>query len=148
MTWRSPPSNKHFAHKGGGVLTCQNLCVKPLGGIWRIFEDSQDESQAQEALKALKRQPLDPHCSKPFEKVLNFLEEHFAWMTTFLRHQHVQRNSLAETGMRVLRRLEIEHDGFRSEKGREDFLRIYQAIRYLGWSIYDPPDLSPRSAPG
>lgn len=119
-----------------------------LGGIWRIFEDSQDESQAQEALEALKRQPLDPHCSKPFEKVLNFLEEHFAWMTTFLRHQHVQRNSLAETGMRVLRRLEIEHDGFRSEKGREDFLRIYQAIRYLGWSIYDPPDLSPRSAPG
>lgn len=69
-------------------------------------------------------------------------------MTTFLRHHHVQRNSLAETGMRVLRRLEIEHDGFRSEKGREDLLRIYQAIRYLGWSIYDPPDLSPSSVPG
>jgi hypothetical protein len=31
----------------------------------------------------------------------------------------------------VLRRLEIEHDGFRSEKGCEDFLRIYQAIRLI-----------------
>jgi hypothetical protein len=119
-----------------------------LRGIWHIFEDSQDETQAREALEALKCQPLDPQRPKPFEKVLNFLEEHFTWMTTFLRHEHVQRNSLAETGVRVLRRLEIEHDGFRSEKGREDFLRIYQAIRYLGWSVYDPPDLSPSSAPG
>jgi hypothetical protein len=67
----------------------------------------------------------------PLVKVLNFLEEHFTWMTIFLRHEHVQRNSLAETGMRVLRRLEIEHDGFRSENGREDFLRIYQAIDTL-----------------
>ncbi len=41
--------------------------------------------------------------------------------------------------MRVLRRLEYEHDGFRSEKGREDFLRIYQAIKYLDWEVYKPP---------
>jgi hypothetical protein len=30
MTWRSPPSNKHFAYKGGGILTYQNFCVRPL----------------------------------------------------------------------------------------------------------------------
>jgi hypothetical protein len=37
MTWRSPPSNKHFAYKGGGIPTYQNFCVRPLdidGAIW------------------------------------------------------------------------------------------------------------------
>lgn len=110
-----------------------------LGGVWRIFEDSQDEQEAKEALAALKRLPIDRQQSGPFEKVIRFLEEHFTWMTTFLRHRGVKRNSLAETGMRVLRRLEIEHDGFRSDTGRENFLRIYQAIKYLGWNVYHPP---------
>ena len=49
-------------------------------------------------------------------------------MTTFLRVPGVQRNSLTETGMRVLRRLEHNHDGFRSEKGRQNALKIYQAV--------------------
>ncbi len=49
-----------------------------------------------------------------------FLESHFEWMTEYLRKDGVRRNSLAESGMRVLRRLEIEHDGFRSEKGRDN----------------------------
>lgn len=79
---------------------------------------------------------------------MRFLEDNFTWMTAYLRHEHVQRNSLAESGMRVLRRLEIEHDGFRSDKGREDFLGIYQVIKYLGWSVYDPSDLIARTAPG
>ena len=38
---------------------------------------------------------------------------------------------------RTLRRLEQEHDGFRTEDSREDFLRIYQAVKYPGWSIHD-----------
>ena len=63
----------------------------------------------------------------------------FFWMTTFLRHKEVKRNSLSETGMRVLRRLEVEHDGFRSDKGRENCLRIYQAVKYLDWTVYHPP---------
>ena len=71
--------------------------------------------------------------------LFNFLEGHFEWMTAFLRHENVKRNSLSETGMRILRRLELEHDGFRSEKGREDFLRIYQAIKYLDWNVHRGP---------
>jgi hypothetical protein len=35
MTWRSPPSNKHFTYKGGGILTYQNFCVRPLGSSRR-----------------------------------------------------------------------------------------------------------------
>ena len=119
-----------------------------LNGVWHLFEDSRDEVQARVALDALKRQPIDAQRPQSFEKVLRFLEDNFTWLTAFLRHEHVQRHSLAESGMRVLRRLEIEHDGFRSDNGREDFLRIYQAIKYLGWSVYDPPDLSAKAAPG
>ena len=110
-----------------------------LGGIWHIFEDSSDEEEARAALEQLKQQPVDRQQPEPFQKVITFLEDHFDWMTTFLQKEGVQRNSLAETGMRSLRRLEIEHDGFRSEKGRDNFLRIYQAVKYLGWTVHHPP---------
>ena len=110
-----------------------------LGGIWHIFKDSQDEQEARAALEQLKHQPVDRQKSEPFQKVITFLEDHFDWMMTFLQKEGVQRNSLAETGMRSLRRLEIAHDGFRSEKGRDNFLRIYQAVKYLGWTVHHPP---------
>lgn len=110
-----------------------------LGGIWHLFEDSEDEAQARTALAALKRQPTDRHHPEPFQKVITFLEEHFEWMTAFLKYEGVKRNSLAETGMRTLRRLEVDHDGFRSDKGRDHVIRIYQAVKYLGWSVHHPP---------
>jgi hypothetical protein len=50
-----------------------------------------------------------------YTKSISFLEGNFKNMTTFLRVPGVQRNSLAETGMRVLRRLESNHDGFCTE---------------------------------
>ena len=46
---------------------------------------------------------------------------------------------------RVLRRLERNHDGFRSDKGRQNALKIYQAVTYLGWSIHNPPNLAASS---
>jgi hypothetical protein len=110
-----------------------------LGGVWHIFEDSTDEQEAREALLALKQLPVDKQRPEQFHKVIRFLEEHFQWMTAYLRHKGVKRNSLAESGMRVLRRLEVEHDGFRSEKGRNNCLRIYQAVKYLGWTVHRPP---------
>ena len=109
-----------------------------LSGVWHLFEDSEDEEAAREALEDLKAKDIDRQNPTPFHQVIHFLETHFEWMTTFLREEGVQRNSLSETSLRTLRRLEIEHDGFRSETGREDFLRIYQAIKYLGWNVYEP----------
>ena len=119
-----------------------------LKGVWHIFEDSEDEAQAKQALEELKKQPIDSSNPEPFTKVINFLEDYFPGMTTFLRNEKVERRSLAETGMRTLRRLEAAHDGFRSDGGREDFLRIYQAIKYLGWSICPSTDPTVPSAPG
>jgi hypothetical protein len=112
-----------------------------LGGVWHIFEDSRDEQEAREALALLKQLPVDRKHPQPFHKVTQFLEGHFEWMTAYLRHEGVKRNSLAESGMRVLRRLEVEHDGFRSEKGWSNCLRIYQAVKYLGWTVHRLPML-------
>jgi hypothetical protein len=72
----------------------------------------------------------------PFAQAVAFLEERFEDMIAFLRYPGVQRNSLAESGIRVLRRLEQGRDGFRGDKGRENYLRLYQAIKYCGWSVY------------
>jgi hypothetical protein len=55
-----------------------------LGGVWRIFENSKDEQQAKEALSELKQLPVDRNKPKQFQKVINFLEENFDWMTAYL----------------------------------------------------------------
>jgi hypothetical protein len=116
-----------------------------LGGVWDIFENSADEAEARAALTRLKRLPVDREHPEQFRKVTSYLEEHFEWMTAYLRHEGVTRNSLAESGMRVLRRLEVEHDGFRSTTGRDNCLRIYQAVKYLGWSVHQLPQSEGKS---
>jgi hypothetical protein len=112
-----------------------------LHKVWAIFEGPVSEAEAQAKLAELKQYAAH-HSNDGYTKSITFLEDNFKNMTTFLRVPGVQRNSLAETGMRVLRRLERNHDGFRSEKGRQNALRIYQAVTYLGWSIHNPPDLA------
>ncbi|HLY65010.1 MAG TPA: transposase, partial [Chloroflexota bacterium] len=89
--------------------------------VWGIFRDSQGSLGARQRLGRLKQCPQvqkDP-CSA-FAKAVAFVEERFEDMTAFLRHPGVQRNSLAESGIRILRRLEQGHDGFRGEQGRDN----------------------------
>jgi transposase-like protein len=112
-----------------------------LEKVWAIFEGPLTESEAEEKLAELTRYAARK-TDDGYTKSIAFLKEHFKNMTTFLRVPGVQRNSEAETGMRVLRRWERNHDGFRSEKGRSDALRIYQSVAYLGWSIRNPPNLT------
>jgi hypothetical protein len=109
--------------------------------VWDIFEGPTTEAEAEEKLAALKEYAAYK-ADNGYTKAISFLEEHFKNMTTFLRVPGVQRNSLAESGMRVLRRLERNHDGFRSDKARRNALKIYQAVTYLGWSIHNPPNLT------
>jgi transposase len=113
-----------------------------LEKVWSIFEEAKDEAEARKKLEELKKYSAQQDKESGFTKAINFLDTHFQNMITFLRVSGVQRNSLAESGMRVLRRLERSHDGFRSDKARQNALKIYQAVMYLGWSIHDPPNLS------
>lgn len=108
-----------------------------LSGVWRIFDGSKDEESARKALDELKKSEHAEE-SEHHTKALNFLEDTFDQATTYLKYKGVKRNSLAECGMRTLRRLEAEHDGFRTDDSREDFLKIYQAVKYLGWSLHGP----------
>jgi hypothetical protein len=103
--------------------------------VWDVFEKSQDESAAQQALDALLNRP-EVESGSVFEKCVVFLQSRFEDMVAFLRHPGVRRNSLAETGIRCLRRLERGHDGFRGAEGLDCYLRIYQAVKYCGWVVH------------
>jgi hypothetical protein len=51
-----------------------------------------------------------------------------------------RRGSNSESGMRLLRRLELRrleksHDGIRSAATRQPYMQIYQAIKYLSLDI-------------
>ena len=113
-----------------------------LHKVWAIFDGPTTEAEAEAKLAELKQYAAYKK-DDGYTKSITFLDGHCKNMTTFLRVPGVQRNSEAETGMRVLRRWERNHDGFRSETGRSNALRIYQAVMYLDWSIRNPPNLAP-----
>jgi len=111
-----------------------------MGRVWGIFEDSKSALGAHQRLAYLKE--LDVVTEDPksaFAKAVAFLEERFDDMVAFLTHPGLRRNSLAETGMRCLRRLERGHDGFRGAAGLDCYLRIYQAVKYCGWTVHGGP---------
>ena len=106
-----------------------------ISKVWGIFRDSKGERGARQRLAKLKARP-EVEEDNAFGKVVKFLDSRFEDMTAFLRSDGVKRNSLAESGIRCLRRLERGHDGFRGTTGRDNYLRLYQAIRYCGWSVH------------
>jgi len=69
--------------------------------------------------------------SSAFGKVMAFLQEHFANMLTYLRVPGVQRNSLSECTVRCLRRIERIRQGFKTQQGRVNHLRLLQWRKYL-----------------
>lgn len=106
-----------------------------LAKVWGIFRDSKGKQGARQRLANLRRRP-EVVRNSAYEKAVKFLEDRFDDMIAFLHVEGVQRNSLAESGIRCLRRLERGHDGFRGTAGRDKYLRLYQAIRYCGWSVH------------
>lgn len=116
--------------------------------VWHLFRDSNNEAEARKALAELKRMKIEPKATETLKKVHSFLDDNFDKMITYLKVPGGKRNSLSESGMRMLRRLEVEHDGFRSEKGRQNCVKIYQAVKYLGWSVHHLPPLTPVSQVG
>jgi transposase-like protein len=100
-----------------------------------IFQDSRGELGARQRLGRL-RVFAKEHSLAAFDKAIKFLDNNFEHMITFLRVPGVRRNSVAETGMRTLRRMEQGHDGFRTAAARDRYVRLFQAIRYGGWSVY------------
>jgi hypothetical protein len=103
--------------------------------VWALFEKSPDEPAAKRALLLLANRP-EVQPGSAFQKSVTFLQSRFEDVVAFLRHPGVRRNSLAETGIRCLRRLERGHDGFRGPEGLDCYLRLYQAVKYCGWTVH------------
>jgi hypothetical protein len=66
-----------------------------------------------------------------FRKCINFLNKHFKHMISYLQYTGVQRNSLQETTIRSVKRVDHAKCGFRSEKGLENHWKLYQVMVYL-----------------
>ena len=65
-------------------------------------------------------------------------DDHWDQALRYLRKKGMgkhRRGSNSESGMRLLRRLEKNHDGIRSAATRQHYMQIYQAITYLSLDI-------------
>jgi Transposase len=102
-----------------------------------IFDHSHGEAQAKLRLKQLRkdiRAVDDDH----LEKMLTFFDDHWDQALRYLRKKGMgthRRSSNSESGMRLLRRLEKNHDGIRSAATRQHYIQIYQVIKYLSLDI-------------
>jgi len=103
--------------------------------VWSIFQESKTEEEAKWKLAELRNWP-EVIKGSVYMKSVQFLESRFEDMITYLRQPGVRRNSYSESGMRCLRRLEQGHDGFRGAEGLDRYLRLYQAMRYLDWTVH------------
>jgi Transposase len=111
-----------------------------------IFDHSHSESQVQLRLKQL-RMDIEAAEDKHLNKILQFLDDHWDQAFAYLRQRGMgkhRRGSNSESGMRLLRRLEKNHDGIRSATTRQHYIQIYQAMKYLSLDIAEFVDKGPR----
>lgn len=111
-----------------------------------IFDHCHSESQAKLRLKQLRRD-IEAAEDKHLDKILQFLDDHWDQAFIYLRKRGMgkhRRGSNSESGMRLLRRLEKNHDGIRSATTRQHYIQIYQAIKYLSLDIAEFVDKGPR----
>ena len=104
-----------------------------------IFDHAHSEAQAKLRLQQLRKdiQALgDPHLAK----IPQFFDDHWDQALRYLRKKGMgtyRRGSNSESGMRLLRRLEKNHDGIRSAVTRQHYIQLYQAMKYLSLDIAD-----------
>ncbi len=107
--------------------------------IVNIFDHSNTEIQAEVKLRNLKNQ-IERLENGYLNKIVKFFSDHWNEAMQYLRKKGLAkypRSSNSESGMRVLRRLEKNHDGIRSAETRKHYVKIYQAIKYLSTDAAD-----------
>ena len=111
-----------------------------------IFDHSHSESQVRLRVKQL-RTDIAVAEDKHLDKILQFLDDHWDQAFAYLRQRGMgkhRRGSNSESGMRLLRRLEKNHDAIRSATTRQHSIQIYQTIKYLCLDIAEFIDKGPR----
>src|SRR6266498_5929871 len=102
-----------------------------------IFDHAHREAQATLRLQQL-RKDIRAMEDQHLEKIPQFFDDHWEQALRYLRKKGMgkhRRGSNSESGMRLLRRLEKNHDGIRSAATRQHYIHIYQAIKYPSLDI-------------
>jgi hypothetical protein len=113
-----------------------------------IFDHTHSEAQARIRLKQL-RQDINTLEDRNLEKILTFFDDHWEQAFRYLRKKGMgkhRRGSNSESGMRLLRRLEKNHDGLRSAATRQHYIQIYQAMKYLSLDVAEFIEQGPQMA--
>jgi hypothetical protein len=113
-----------------------------------IFDHAHSEAQAKLRLHQL-RQDIHVLEDHHLEKIPQFFDAHWEQALRYLRKKGMgkhRRGSNSESGMRLLRRLEKNHDGVRSAATRQHYIQIYQAIKYLSLDVADFLEKGPQLA--
>ena len=113
-----------------------------------IFDHSHSEIQAKRRLQQL-RQDIRAVDDNQLEKILTFFDAHWEQALRYLRKKGMgkhRRGSNSEAGMRLLRRLEKNHDGIRSVATRQHYIQLYQAMKYLSLDIAEFIEQGPQLA--
>src|SRR3989475_9903141 len=113
-----------------------------------LCDHSHSEAQAKLRLKQLRKdiQAVEDH---HLDKIVEFFDDHWDQAFRYLRKKGMgkhRRGSNSESGMRLLRRLEKNHDGIRSATTRQHYIQIYQAIKYLSLDVADFLEKGPQMA--
>jgi hypothetical protein len=127
-----------FVHRFRGIIR----------QLVNIFDHAHSEAQATIRLQHLRKdiQAMEDH---HLEKIPQFFDDHWDQAWRYLRKKGMgkhRRGSHAESGMRLLRRLEKNHDGLRSAATRRHYIQIYQAMKYLSLDIADFIEQGPQMA--
>src|SRR6266404_5933204 len=112
-------------------------CRHVIRQLVHIFDYAHSDAQAKLRLQPL-RQDIHARADHHLEKILTFFDDHWDHALRYLRKKGMgkhRRGSNSESGMRLLRRLEKNHDGIRSAATRQHYIQLYQAMKYLSLDI-------------
>jgi hypothetical protein len=113
-----------------------------------IFDHAHSEAQAKLRLQQL-RQDIHVLEDRHLDKIPQFFDDHWDQALRYLRKKGMgkhRRGSNSESGMRLLRRLEKNHDGIRSAATRQYYIQIYQAMKYLSLDVANFIEKGPQLA--
>src|SRR5467141_2789093 len=127
-----------FVHRFRGIIR----------QLVNIFDHTHSEAQATLRLQQL-RKDIQALEDRHLAKIPQFFDAHWEQALRYLRKKGMgkhRRGSNSESGMRLLRRLEKNHDGIRSAATRRHYIQIYQAMKYLSLDIADFIEQGPQMA--
>jgi hypothetical protein len=128
----------------GFVPRCRTI----LRQLVHIFDHAHSEAPATLRLQQL-RQDSHALAAPHLEKSPQCFDAHWDHAWRYLRKKGMgthRRGAHSASGMRLLRRLEKNHDGLRSAATRQHYTQLYQAMKYLSLDVADFIEKGPQLA--